>query len=407
LTSNSVLVGNGTSTVNLVAPGTSGNVLTSNGTTWASAAPSGGGSVTSLNDLNDAKIQGSSGSYNFTGGVLLGHKNLSSLYSGLRTTAVGIGTIENLNNGSDNTAIGFNSMKLLYQGDLNTAVGSQSLYSVYSGTYNTAVGFKSLYNNTNSQNTAVGYASMLSNTSGSLNTAVGNQALQTNVSGVRNTALGFSSLLSSTGDYNTAAGFSSLSQNTSGYGNSGFGIEALVSNTTGYYNTSIGYQSGIQLISGHNNTLIGYNSQPSSSSVNNEITLGDASVNKIRSGATSITALSDLRDKTDIVNILEGINFVKQLRPVTFTWNTRDKAKVGIKSAGFIAQELLALQKGSSIGINLDLVSEDNPDKLEARYGNLLPVMVKAIQEQQTIIEDQKRRLEVLEKLVNELIKKQ
>ena len=407
LTSNSVLVGNGTSTVNLVAPGTSGNVLTSNGTTWASAAPSGGGSVTSLNDLNDAKIQGSSGSYDFTGGVLLGHKNVSNLYYGLNTTAVGIGSIENLNNGHDNTAVGFNSMKLLFQGDLNTAVGSQSLYSVYSGTYNTAVGFKSLYNNTNSQNTAVGYASMLSNTSGSLNTAVGNQALQTNVSGVRNTALGFSSLLSSTGDYNTAAGFSSLSQNTSGYGNSGFGIEALVSNTTGYYNTSIGYQSGIQLISGHNNTLIGYNSQPSSSSVNNEITLGDASVNKIRSGATSITALSDLRDKTDIVNILEGINFVKQLRPVTFTWNTRDKAKVGIKSAGFIAQELLALQKGSSIGINLDLVSEDNPDKLEARYGNLLPVMVKAIQEQQTIIEDQKRRLEVLEKLVNELIKKQ
>ena len=56
---------------------------------------------------------------------------------------------------------------------------------------------------------------------------------------------------------------------------------------------------------------------------------------------------------------------------------------------------------------NLDLVCEDNPEKLEARYGNLLPVMVKAIQEQQTIIEDQKRRLEVLEKLVNELIKKQ
>jgi hypothetical protein len=404
---NNVLLGNGTSALKTVAPGTSGNVLTSNGTTWASAAPSGGGSVTSLNDLNDAKIQGSSGSYNFTGGVLLGHKNLSNLYYGLNTTAVGIGSIENLNNGHDNTAVGFNSMKLLFQGDLNTAVGSQSLYSVYSGTYNTAVGFKSLYNNTNSQNTAVGYASMLSNTSGSLNTAVGYQALQTNVSGVRNTALGSSSLLSSTGDYNTAAGFSSLSQNTSGYGNSGFGIEALVSNTTGYYNTSIGYQSGIQLISGHNNTLIGYNSQPSSSSVNNEITLGDASVNKIRSGATSITALSDLRDKTDIVNILEGINFVKQLRPVTFTWNTRDKAKVGIKSAGFIAQELLALQKGSSIGINLDLVSEDNPDKLEARYGNLLPVMVKAIQEQQTIIEDQKRRLEVLEKLVNELIKKQ
>ena len=43
LTANSVIVGNGTSTVNFVAPGTTGNVLTSNGTTWASAAPAAGG----------------------------------------------------------------------------------------------------------------------------------------------------------------------------------------------------------------------------------------------------------------------------------------------------------------------------------------------------------------------------
>ncbi len=60
---------------------------------------------------------------------------------------------------------------------------------------------------------------------------------------------------------------------------------------------------------------------------------------------------------------------------------------MGIKSAGFIAQELLALQKGSTIGDNFDLVSDDNPEKLEARYTNLLPVMVKAIQEQQVLIE--------------------
>jgi hypothetical protein len=38
LTANNVLLGNGTSAVNFVAPGTSGNVLTSNGTTWTSAS---------------------------------------------------------------------------------------------------------------------------------------------------------------------------------------------------------------------------------------------------------------------------------------------------------------------------------------------------------------------------------
>jgi hypothetical protein len=39
LTLNNVLLGNGTSAVQAVAPGTTGNVLTSNGTTWQSTAP--------------------------------------------------------------------------------------------------------------------------------------------------------------------------------------------------------------------------------------------------------------------------------------------------------------------------------------------------------------------------------
>lgn len=43
LTTNNVLLGNGTSAVQAVAPGTAGNVLTSNGTTWTSAAGGGAG----------------------------------------------------------------------------------------------------------------------------------------------------------------------------------------------------------------------------------------------------------------------------------------------------------------------------------------------------------------------------
>jgi hypothetical protein len=39
LTANNVILGNGTSTPSFVAPGTSGNVLTSNGTTWQSSTP--------------------------------------------------------------------------------------------------------------------------------------------------------------------------------------------------------------------------------------------------------------------------------------------------------------------------------------------------------------------------------
>lgn len=53
LTANNVLLGNGTSALQAVAPGTSGNLLTSNGTTWTSASPPAGG-VTSLNGQTGA-----------------------------------------------------------------------------------------------------------------------------------------------------------------------------------------------------------------------------------------------------------------------------------------------------------------------------------------------------------------
>jgi len=55
LSANNVLLGNGTSAVQTVAPGTAGNLLTSNGTTWTSApAPAGG--VTSLNGQTGAVV---------------------------------------------------------------------------------------------------------------------------------------------------------------------------------------------------------------------------------------------------------------------------------------------------------------------------------------------------------------
>jgi hypothetical protein len=43
LTANNVILGNGTSALQVVAPGASGNVLTSNGTTWTSATPAASG----------------------------------------------------------------------------------------------------------------------------------------------------------------------------------------------------------------------------------------------------------------------------------------------------------------------------------------------------------------------------
>jgi len=48
LTANNVILGNGASAPTFVAPSTSGNVLTSNGTTWASTTPAFSGTVTSV-----------------------------------------------------------------------------------------------------------------------------------------------------------------------------------------------------------------------------------------------------------------------------------------------------------------------------------------------------------------------
>ena len=68
LAANNVLLGNGTSAPQAVAPGTSGNVLTSDGTTWASTAPAGGGSMvlistTTASNSATVDIEDFSGTY--------------------------------------------------------------------------------------------------------------------------------------------------------------------------------------------------------------------------------------------------------------------------------------------------------------------------------------------------------
>lgn len=57
IAANNVVLGNGTSAVQTVAPGTNGNVLTSNGTTWTSAALPASG-VTSVSAGNGITVSG-------------------------------------------------------------------------------------------------------------------------------------------------------------------------------------------------------------------------------------------------------------------------------------------------------------------------------------------------------------
>jgi hypothetical protein len=58
LTANYVLLGNGTGALQVVAPSTSGNVLTSNGTTWASSSPGGIGTGQTWTDVSASRSAG-------------------------------------------------------------------------------------------------------------------------------------------------------------------------------------------------------------------------------------------------------------------------------------------------------------------------------------------------------------
>ena len=83
--------------------------------------------------------------------------------------------------------------------------------------------------------------------------------------------------------------------------------------------------------------------------VDNEIVLGGSSSQTLRCATQTISSYSDRRDKTDIVDIPIGIDFVNKLRPVKFKWDMRDAESdnphQGTERGGFIAQELQVLQE--------------------------------------------------------------
>jgi hypothetical protein len=127
--------------------------------------------------------------------------------------------------------------------------------------------------------------------------------------------------------------------------------------------------------------------------------LGNSSIATLRCNATTITSVSDVRDKTNIQPIPAGLDFISKLNPVKFTWNMRDGGKVGTDEFGFIAQDLQYVQDVTGIKYP-NLVYENDPEKLEASYSVLIPSMVKAIQELKDIITSQQSEIELLKKRV-------
>lgn len=288
---------------------------------------------------------------------------------------------------TNSIAVGTNALASVTTGIENIAIGTDSLSAVTIGTSSTAIGFSALKNINDAPNDAFGFNSLLGLTTGFYNLGLGGNSGRELVSGTKNTFVGFSagSMFTGTGDNNVTLGFQNGYVGTGGNGdnNTFIGANASFGYHGGNDNVVVGGFTPIaSLITGNNNIQIGKDSAKASLTASNSITLGNSSNNVLRCAVTSITSLSDARDKKGITELSAGLDFVNTLKPVSFVWDDRnEEGRHDVKDFGFIAQDLKKSQEDAKLADTLKLVYEENPEKLEASYGKLIPILVKAIQD--------------------------
>jgi hypothetical protein len=117
------------------------------------------------------------------------------------------------------------------------------------------------------------------------------------------------------------------------------------------------------------------------------------------SGNFTITGSYSSSDRTlkeNIVTLPSQLETVKQLNPVSFDWIERAEDGSTKSSIGFIAQEIETLYPNL---VNTPVADPDmsNTTTKSLNYAVMTAILTKAIQEQQTIIDDLKTRIETLE----------
>ena len=349
--------------------------------------------------------------------VSIGYNSSAAVTSGSQNTVVGTSGGSAITSGSENTVVGSSSLVSTTVGDNNVSIGAQALYSNVEGGGNTGLGAKALYkvapsgagSNTYSYNTALGYEAGYQITSGKNNTILGVKAahdwIESGSFGGDGSPtstvfiLEDSSGKSSVNDFyngwtitfasdTTTVALRGDSATVSDYVGSsrtmtvGSGLSAAPASGDTYTLTN-----GVALTTGSNNTVLGYDARTSVATVSNEITLGNSSVTSLRCADTTIASLSDSRDKTNVVDSPYGLDFIDSLRPVQFTWQRRvlepsdeNHPKNGTTRVGFLAQDLQTAMPSNENDV-LDLVYDVNPERIEAKYGNLIPVLTQAIKD--------------------------
>jgi hypothetical protein len=94
-------------------------------------------------------------------------------------------------------------------------------------------------------------------------------------------------------------------------------------------------------------------------------------------GAGAYVNGSDARLKDNIQSLDSGLDVVKAMRPVTFQYKPEYSKDQNVQP-GFIAQELQEAMAGKQY---LDGVVQSGPEHLNVAYQNIIPILVKAIQE--------------------------
>jgi hypothetical protein len=292
-----------------------------------------------------------------------------------------------------------------------------------------------------SNNTIWGYQGLLANTTGRGNVAIGTQALMANTTANYNTAVGYLALTASNSVGNTAIGHRSLNALTTGAYNVGVGFGALNLVTSGLNNVAVGTGALGAVTWGSGNTGIGAGATVSDGTFDNTTAIGNGAVvnasNKIRLGNSAVTVIegqvayttpSDGRYKYNVKEDVKGLDFIMQLRPVTYQFDVQrfDATMAGntmahpvsntlqasyneaaaIRRTGFIAQEVeqAAIKTGYNFsGINKPKTEKDH---YSLSYESFVVPLVKAVQEQNKQIDELKKTITIQQQALEELTKR-
>jgi hypothetical protein len=259
---------------------------------------------------------------------------------------------------------------------------------------------------TGGNNAVFGDNSMLLSTTAAYNTAIGWSALSNITSGFGNTAGGYAALIGTNGNLNAAFGLKCMDSDQ-GDQNVGFGAYALNMNNFGSNDGGFGFNANVSANNLTNATAIGANAVVNA---NDRIWLGDINTSVWTSNYYTV---SDGRFKKNVdADQVKGLDFIKLLRPVVYnfdgkgftdyvTKNMSDDARKryagkdyskqnNVIQSGFIAQEVEQAAKTAGYAFSGVHAPEGETDTYGISYYQFVVPLVKAVQEQQQMIDAQK-----------------